>query len=560
MATNISSSRTRTVERMRNFKKGIDADETRRRREDTTIQIRKNQREERLNRRRRLHSTVQAYGYDILLDHHNNTNADSLMETADESPHEPMRSLNGVSVSDLPKVAAMIQSLDSMEQATALSKLRRLLALENDPPIQEVVSLGVVPILADFLKQHKRPEVQFDAAWALTNITSGTTAHTEVVIKCGVIELLCELLLSPNEDVCGQAVWALGNIAGDSTRFRDLVLNAGAMMPLLAVLRRYSRVVSILRTATWTLSNLCRGKPSPEFALVSPALTLFPHLIHSPDTEVLTDACWALSSLSDGTTETIQAIIDSGVCRPVVDLLDHSLASIKSRALHIIGNMLTGNAQQTQYMLDLGIIPRLAPLLKHEKHLVRQGACWVISNITSGTPSQIHDVLEANVIPPLLMQLQSNHIANRKEAAWAVLNVTTGGNPKQIDSLVEQGCIPSLVDCLKVPDARVIILALEALDNILRVGEAEMSLTDTENRMARYIEEAEGIERIQELQFHQEQEIYEKSMCLLRDYFDGEVEEDDNVAPAMDYDSHQFTFGMDGQVTSTSAGENRFNF
>jgi importin subunit alpha-1 len=45
---------TSVADRMRSFKKGIDIDETRRRREDTTVQIRKSRREERLNQRRRI--------------------------------------------------------------------------------------------------------------------------------------------------------------------------------------------------------------------------------------------------------------------------------------------------------------------------------------------------------------------------------------------------------------------------------------------------------------------------------------------------------------------------
>lgn len=42
------------MERQKQFKKGIDSDESRRRREDTTIQIRKTKKEERLNQRRRM--------------------------------------------------------------------------------------------------------------------------------------------------------------------------------------------------------------------------------------------------------------------------------------------------------------------------------------------------------------------------------------------------------------------------------------------------------------------------------------------------------------------------
>ena len=61
-----------------------------------------------------------------------------------------------------------------------------------------------------------------------------------------------------------QAVWALGNIAGDSPICRDLVLGHKALHPLLNQLRDNSKL-SMLRNATWTLSNFCRGKPQPDF-------------------------------------------------------------------------------------------------------------------------------------------------------------------------------------------------------------------------------------------------------------------------------------------------------
>lgn len=51
------------------------------------------------------------------------------------------------------------------------------------------------------------------------------------------------------------------------------------------------------------------------------ALPTLARLIHSNDEEVLTDACWALSYLSDGSTDMIQAIIEANVCRRLVELL-----------------------------------------------------------------------------------------------------------------------------------------------------------------------------------------------------------------------------------------------
>ena len=88
------------------------------------------------------------------------------------------------------------------------------------------------------------------------------------------------------------------------------------------------------RNAVWALSNLCRGKnPPPDFAKVSPALPILAHLLFHTDADVLTDTCWALSYLSDGPNEKIQAVIDSGVCRRLVELLMHNQPSMVSAAL-----------------------------------------------------------------------------------------------------------------------------------------------------------------------------------------------------------------------------------
>lgn len=107
------------------------------------------------------------------------------------------------------------------KQLAAVQSARKLLSSDRNPPINELINTGMLPTLVECLKIETQPTLQFEAAWALTNIASGTSEQTIAVVNSNAVPLFLNLLRSPHQNVCEQAVWALGNIIGDGPDLRD---------------------------------------------------------------------------------------------------------------------------------------------------------------------------------------------------------------------------------------------------------------------------------------------------------------------------------------------------
>ncbi|KAL5135897.1 Importin subunit alpha-4 [Glycine soja] len=476
--------------RKKSYKSGIDPREIRRRREEDLFGIRKNKRHDTLfNKRTQTHTT-----------HSRNTFLEAISAMVDHI------------CSEFPPA-----ELEKTRHAEILSSLAA-----QCPSIDDVIEQGIVPRFATFLSRDDAPQLQLGAILILTSIACGSSQHKRVIVELGLVPSFVNLLSSSsNDDIKEEIVCALGFIAIDSPSYRDLVLNHGVLLPLLSLLNPLPRL-SMVRVTTWTLYSLVRGKPPVNFEQVKPVLPVLHQLIHQTDEEVVADACLALSYLSEVSIDKIQDIIDAGVCPKLVELLQCQSDKVVLPALRTLGNIVTGDDAQTQVVIDNGVLPCLCQVLTREyKKMIHKEACWTISNIAGGNRAQIQAVIKANIIPPLIQILQHAEFDVKKESAWAILSITVGGSRDHIRFVAAQGCIKGLCDLLSCPDPEVVSICLEGLENILWVGEAdkEVGLHDSVNIYAQRVEECEGLDKIQKLLVHDNDEIFEMALRILKKFW-----------------------------------------
>jgi len=279
---------------------------------------------------------------------------------------------------------------------------------------------------------------------------------------------------------------------------------------------------------SWVISNLCRHKhPQVSVEVVNQLMPTLTLLLHHPDKQVMTDACWAFAYISDGSDERIDLVLKLGVLNRLAELSGSKDPSEVAPSLRTLGNIVTGDDSQTDAVIETGVLTSIMPavLSSNKSSLTREG-CWMISNVAAGNATQIQSIIDAGLIPMIIELTEKGDFRTQAEAVWVIFNVCSGGTMDQACYLLQSGAIPGVCRMLKAADPRILSLVLDTirllLETATKIGETEAATM--------LVEECGGLDEIEILQNHTNEEVYQKALQLVETYFSEEADDSNGLA------------------------------
>ena len=116
----------------------------------------------------------------------------------------------------------------------------------------------------------------------------------------------------------------MGNIAGESVKVRDKVIAAGGLDKVMSIFKNADRQ-NLIKNCAWSLSNICRKRPPPEWKVIKPAIDLILKALSKldNDNDFLNDSCWVLSYLSENYKQAIPLFLSGKGLEKILKYLEY---------------------------------------------------------------------------------------------------------------------------------------------------------------------------------------------------------------------------------------------
>ncbi|CEM14192.1 unnamed protein product [Vitrella brassicaformis CCMP3155] len=191
---------------------------------------------------------------------------------------------------------------------------------------------------------------------------------------------------------------------------------------------------------------------------------------------------------------------------------------------------------------------------------MKYGAWMVVFLAAGGTTAHKQALIDGGLVPLLINMAAGGETeeAVKDMAAISVGNIALGGSQQQVEHVVECGGIQYFCDRLDGDDSQRLSAMISVLDKILSAGEQKQATEGLpDNPYCTLVDQAGGVDKIVELQAHNDMAIAAPAVLFLGTHFpdrvDGQRREALIQAGAIQIDDEQG--GEDGDSESDGVGD-----
>jgi len=423
-----------------------------------------------------------------------------------------------INIRDFSKIINLFHSQNIDDKFKGLIGLRKLLSLEPNSPIQEIIEMKLVP---EFISLLDNPlyEFVYEATYCLCNIASGTEDQANTILIFGGIPKIMNILDNPVEEIKSQAIWLVSNMVGNSSKIRDILIEQKILDKILTILASTNNE-KYINLSTWCISNFFKVKPIPNYNICTRAFKIIARVVlinNKENEDFISDSCSFFSILTQKYKELNQELIDTGLLQKIIKYLDIKKSNILKPCLRIVGNIAcTDNANHTQNLIDLGVLDKLKYSLYNESESIRKESAFILSNIASGTQKQIEALIDQNLIQILYKKFNNEKPKIKKEAFIAIANMTAVEDESYMKKVLDDNILMIISELLKNEDISFIIIGLESLSNILTFGAKK----GKKKEFALECEKNGILDSLEKLQTNDNQIVYDKTLKILETFFE----------------------------------------
>jgi len=431
-------------------------------------------------------------------------------ETTPIPSNSILNSSNKPTIEDLHFICqAITNPIDQALILPLLQKLRILLCGRQDHT-KILEKYNIVPKLIQLL-DYLCEKIQYESLWILINMTAMNYSH-QVFSLGGHVKLVN--LLGANDSVKEVAIWVLGNMAGESEELRKELLRVGVLEKVVELFKEGSNKLKLVKTACWTIRNLFKGQEPPSTKVITPFVKLLSFLISSKEDKEVEIGLEGLFGITMNINVDTTHVVDKINVKALINCANRKEASIRNKALQIIGNICLGESNDIKKLIENGLVTVISNVLKNVKDKkVLEEVCWFTSNIALGPTNHIQYLIDGFIFHSLA-KLVLDSSDNRQDAAFALINGCMQGSELQKVQICSAGGLEAFAYLLRMENAKLLMAVLEVLDEILCIGDEE------NNALTKQLDELDGVSKLEQLQFHPNCDIINKAQQLLDKYFE----------------------------------------